>query len=143
MKTPKIRSDTSPIECAGGFVLDHGRVLLGLRAPDANTYPCVWDMFGGHVEDGETIEATLIRELSEELDITPSEFDFLTTLTEPDPQSNGNYLYHIYTVTAWSGGGPRRCGHEHTEIRWCTLDEALALNLGMPEYRSLLQKIMI
>ncbi len=137
MKDPTCPSGSKSIDCVGGLILDHGKILLGLRARDSKTYPNVWDIFGGHIEGEETIEAALARELQEELDITPSEFRFLTTFIEPDPRRNGKYLYHIYKVTSWSGLGPRLRGAEHTEICWHTLDEALALNLASPEYQDL------
>ncbi len=143
MKDPTCPSSSKPIDCACGLILGHGKILLGLRARDSKTYPNVWDILGGHVEGEETIEAALVRELREELDITPSGFKFLTTLTDPDPRGNGKYLYHIYKVTSWSGTGPRLCGAEHTEIRWHTLDEAFALNLALPEYRTLFRNNVV
>ena len=137
MKDPTYPSDPDSIDCAGGLMLRHGMILLGLRAPDSKTYPNVWDVFGGHVEGEETIEEALVRELREELDITPTVFEFLATFSESDPRRNGKCLYHFYKIMTWSGPGPRLCGAEHTEIRWHTLDEALALNLAVPEYRTL------
>ncbi len=56
----------------GAFIVSDGRVLLGLRAHDRDFYPGVWDVFGGHVEVGESKEAALRRELDEELGIAPA-----------------------------------------------------------------------
>jgi 8-oxo-dGTP pyrophosphatase MutT (NUDIX family) len=137
MKDLTCPSDPKPIDCAGGLIVSHGRILLGLRAPDSKTYPNVWDVFGGHVEGDETVEEALVRELDEELDIIPTRFEFIESFSEPDPRRNGKCLYHFFKVTSWSGPGPRLRGAEHTEIRWHTLDEALTLNLAAPEYRTL------
>jgi len=135
MKNPS--GPIKSIDCACGLILERGRILLGLRAPDNKIYPDVWDLFGGHVEDKESIEEALVRELREELDITPKTFEFLTTLLEADPPNNGKCLYHIYKITEWAGPGPRLRGAEHTEMRWHTLDEAVSSNLAVPEYRTL------
>ena len=140
MKEPDCPAEPNSIDCAGALILSQGKVLLGLRAPDSQTYPNVWDVFGGHVEGKETLEETLIRELREELDITPTAFEFLATYPEPDPRTNGSHLYHFFKVTMWTGPGPRLCGAEHTEIRWHTLDEALALNLAAREYMALFRE---
>jgi len=132
-----------PIDCAGGLVVSHGKILLGLRAPDNDSYPNLWDVFGGHVERRESIEEALVRELREELDITPTVFAFLATYSEPDPRSGGQCLYHFYKISAWTGPGPRLRGIEHSEIRWHTLDEALALDLAAPQYRALFRKHVV
>jgi 8-oxo-dGTP pyrophosphatase MutT (NUDIX family) len=38
-----------------------GRMLFGLRAPGRRLYSARWDVFGGRVEAGETIEQALAR----------------------------------------------------------------------------------
>lgn len=48
------------------------RILLGKRTPNREFFPNVWDVFGGHIEPDEERDQTLIRELKEELGITPT-----------------------------------------------------------------------
>lgn len=45
-----------------------GRVLLA-RRPEGKSMAGLWEFPGGKIEDGETAEAALIRELHEELGI--------------------------------------------------------------------------
>ena len=127
-------------DCACGLIVDQGQVLLGLRASGDDLYPGVWDIFGGHVEGAESLEQTLSRELGEELGIRPIDPVHMTTLPEPNPAMNGDRLYHVYKVTAWSGGTPRRLGSEHTEIRWFAPSDAVLLTLALPDYRDLLRR---
>ncbi len=127
------------VDCACGLLIDRGKVLLGLRSADRKAYANVWDLFGGHIEEAESAEEALLRELHEELDITPTDYRFLTTLLDPYPKKHGPARYHLFKVTSWSGPGPRLCGPEHTEIRWCTCQEAVALDLAMPAYREILR----
>jgi len=42
------------------FIRSDGKVLLGLRAPSKKVWPSHWDTVGGHVEDGESLEAALV-----------------------------------------------------------------------------------
>ena len=113
-----------------------GKVLLGLRSADKRTYPNCWDVFGGYVEAGETIEQELSRELAEEIGVAPVEFAKLSVIDEPDRARHGDGRYHMYIVTAWDGGEPRMLGEEHVDMRWFTPAEAAALPaLALPEYR--------
>ncbi len=127
--------------CACGVLVRDGRVLLGKRAADRTLYPGVWDVFGGHQEGAESIAETLVRELEEELDVTPLDYVELAVLDEPQPDVYGERAYHFFVVTAWRGPGPTMLGDEHTEIGWFTVEAALALDLALPAYRDLLQSI--
>jgi 8-oxo-dGTP diphosphatase len=49
-----------------GMVFRRGRVLLLRRRTDLPLYPGCWDLPGGHVEPGESLEAALVREVREE-----------------------------------------------------------------------------
>lgn len=61
-------SDGMPKKAAGIlFITDGGKVLVGQRAAyEGVDYPGVWGCFGGHHEEGETIELTALRECWEE-----------------------------------------------------------------------------
>jgi mutator protein MutT len=103
-------------------------LLLGRRAAH-RSYPDCWDIIGGHVEPGETLEQTLVREVEEETGVTPVQFARLTSLSAEDID------LHIYQVDAWSGGNPALRGDEHAELRWFTVAAACALpNLATAEY---------
>ena len=128
--------------CAVALIVSGGRVLLGHRSADLPTYPDVWDLFGGHVEPGETIEAALARELDEELQITPTVFEPMTELAEPEGSPHGAVRYKIFKVTAWQGSGPKLAGDEHTEIAWFTPAEAGRAKLAHRAYRDLIARAM-
>jgi 8-oxo-dGTP diphosphatase len=130
------------IHCVGGMILRHNKILLGLRAGHKKLAPNTWDIFGGHVEAGETWEDTLVRELQEELDINATAYGYVTAFDESDPSKNGPRRYHIFRVDEWDGVGPRLCGDEHVEKRWVTLEEVLALDLAAEEYPALLTNIL-
>ena len=60
------------------FVNSSGKVLLFLRddLPEL-PYPGMWDVLGGHVEDGESPRACIVREMKEELGMDLAGFNLL------------------------------------------------------------------
>ena len=89
----------------GALIIQADRILLGLRSPERAFYPNVWDVFGGHIEPGEHPDQTLIRELQEELGVTPTQWMALETIRESIPGRDNNppdeLIVHPYCVTAW------------------------------------------
>jgi len=122
--------------CAGGILLQGKGILLGRRASNRGFYPNVWDIIGGHCETGEEPEETLVREMKEEIDVTPCTFTKCAVLWEPAPECHGEAEYHVFVVTAWVGR-PVALGDEHAEIRWFRLEEAMELDLAHPAYRDI------
>jgi 8-oxo-dGTP pyrophosphatase MutT (NUDIX family) len=90
-------------------------------------WPDLWDAIGGHLEPGESIETALVRELNEELGVTPTAYRLIGSFPEPRPDLYGEALHHVFAVTAWSGGPPSNACDEHSQIRWFTEDQVLAL----------------
>lgn len=52
---------------ACAILLQRGRILLGLRVPHRRAYANKWDVLGGKVESGETVEMALAREPGAEI----------------------------------------------------------------------------
>ena len=119
-------------------------MLLARRASHKLRAPNCWDVIGGHVEPGETIEQALLREAQEEVGLTPLRFVPAGAILEPRPDLHGEATYHFFIVTEWSGGDASMLGDEHTELRWFSIEEARALkNLALAEYRNLFRKLAV
>jgi 8-oxo-dGTP diphosphatase len=133
-------------EVVAALIIQSKMILLGQRSSTRNFYPNVWDLFGGHVEPGEHPHKTLVRELQEELGITPTELTYEGTIEAALPEGEGvpsEQLYlHLYLVTAWSGTPVNLQPHEHDFIRWFSLDQAMQLNLAHPSYLRLFARYL-
>ena len=128
--------------CAGGLLVHKDRILLAKRSADRAFYPGVWDVIGGHCEGNEAPVDALVRELVEEIGVTPCVFEKSAVLAEPQPAEHGKAQYHIFMVTAWGDGEPRLRGSEHSELRWLSLEQALALPLAHPGYAELFRSTL-
>ena len=67
------------------FVNDKQQVLLFLRdnKPDI-PYPDTWDVPGGHVDEGETPEQCIVREMREEMGISLKNFQLFSAIEFDD-----------------------------------------------------------
>jgi 8-oxo-dGTP diphosphatase len=111
------------IEIAAALLRDSdGRLLLGRRAPHKRSAPGMWDVVGGHIEQGESRDTALVRELREELAIEACDWRWLESWRQP----SGEVFHHICVVTAWNGTPVLACD-EHTELAWFTPDELVLL----------------
>ena len=123
------------------LVIEGQRILLGLRSPSRAFYPNVWDMFGGHIEPDEQPEQTLVRELQEELDITPSKWTAMGVMQDSVPGRDAmpahDLVVYFFCVTAWEGRPLNRQPEEHSTIEWFFYEEAVQLDLGHPSYPQL------
>ena len=75
---------------------DKGDFLLALRDNKSwIPFPNHWDLIGGHVEEGETPEEALVREVKEELDIDLMEYTFYKKFEcfSGDAYDNIKYIY--------------------------------------------------
>ncbi len=91
-----------------------GRVLLA-RRPEGKQHAGLWEFPGGKVEEGETVEGALVRELREELGIEPCEsclqhFAFTTHIAD-----GIQLLMPLYVCRQWDGFVSP---HEGQEIKW-------------------------
>ena len=75
---------------------DKGEFLLALRDNKPGIpFPNHWDLIGGHVEEGETPEEALVREVKEELNIELKDYKFYKKYEclTGDAYKNIKYIY--------------------------------------------------
>lgn len=125
-----------------GLLVCEGEVLLTRRAqaPAAGTF----DLPGGFAEAGESLEAALCRELSEELalDLDPGGLRYLFSASNRYPFEGVVYR----TSDVWFGARlparpVLRCADDVAEAVWCTPAEALTRELAFPVVRTGLERI--
>ena len=112
VKSPKIIRVTAAI-----IELDD-KILIAQRKSEDDIFGGLWEFPGGKIEDGETPEECMARELMEELEIEVEVGTLITSNKHRYP--NGIFELLAYRVQ-------HICGNfvlnDHDEIRWITIDE--------------------
>jgi 8-oxo-dGTP diphosphatase len=102
---------------AAAIINDKGEVLVSQRKQGKHLGG-YWEFPGGKVEQGETLESALIRELKEELDIVPLSSRPLIRTRHCYPEKS--VLLDVWKIEAYSG---RARGVEGQSIAWRCVSE--------------------
>ena len=105
-------------ECVAFLLVADGGVLLEKRSMQKKFDPGLVAIPGGHIENGESREQALIREMEEELCVRPESFGYLCSLHHATKEMQ---LIHYYVVTRWSG---TMAALEAEEVAWYPLSQA-------------------
>jgi len=87
---------------AAALVDPDGRVLVQQR-PAGKPMPGLWEFPGGKVEEGETPEAALVRELKEELGIETWDSCLAPAAFASEPLGERHLILLLYVCRKWRG----------------------------------------
>ena len=99
---------------AAALIDGEGRVLLGQR-PEGKSMAGLWEFPGGKVEEGETPEAALIRELHEELGIETWQSCLAPLCFASHSYEKFHLLMPLFACRKW-GGIPQ--SREGQALKW-------------------------
>ena len=105
------------IHVVAGVINSRGLVLIAQRSERMSS-PLCWEFPGGKVEQDESEQAALKRELGEELDIEVDITGFLIRSQVVHLQMTIEMSIYACTI---SGGTPQ--AKEHKQLRWVLADE--------------------
>lgn len=109
-------AERRPVDVAVGVLFDADDRFLLTSRPEGKVYAGYWEFPGGKLEDGETVEAALRRELHEELGISIASAQAWKVELVDYPHAR--VRLHFCKVRAWAGELQMREGQS---ARWQTL----------------------
>lgn len=123
LSTEQIKKDRITVHAVAGLLMRDGKLLVAER-PEGKPYSGYWEFPGGKVEDSETGDAAIKRELREELgiEVIQAEPWFEHLHAYPDK----TVLLDLWRVTEFSG---EPHGRENQVLRWASYEEILHLRL--------------
>ncbi|PZF88291.1 NUDIX hydrolase [Micromonospora endophytica] len=116
---------TEPLHCAGALIVNpQGRLFFQRRSPHRRLFANCWDIVGGHLEPGETIEDALRREVTEEtgwrvVEILEQVGEYRYVGDDGLPRVETDWLVRVdgdLTAPVLEAG-------KHTEYRWLGPDD--------------------
>ena len=119
-KNKSLLLDNQVLLVVGVALIDvDGRILLAQR-PEGKRMSGLWEFPGGKVEEGETPEAALIREIKEELGIDITESCLAPFSFSSYAYDDFHLLMPIYLCRVWEGIPTPR---EQQNIKWVRLED--------------------
>ena len=115
-----------------------GRVLVQERLPKPTSSWSGLTFPGGHVEPGETVVASVIREVQEETGLTVSNLRNCGYIQWYNPEKQSQYFVFLFKTDTFTGNLKDSA---EGKMKWQTLDEMLSGKLApnMKEYLSVFQ----
>ena len=115
-----------------------GRVLVQDRLPKPSNAWCGLTFPGGHVEPGETVVASVIREVREETGLTITDVVPAGYIQWYNPDRQSQYFVFLFKTSSYSGDLK---GSAEGNVKWMTLNEMLAgpLAPNMKQYLAVFQ----
>ncbi|MFC6038874.1 (deoxy)nucleoside triphosphate pyrophosphohydrolase [Paenisporosarcina macmurdoensis] len=111
---------------------EHKEILCALRSP-VMALPNLWEFPGGKIEEGESHETALIREIQEELNIQ---------IEVGENVEDTYFEYEDFTIQLTSYFASINSGEmkatEHAELRWVTIDKLIDLEWAPADIPSVL-----
>ena len=125
--------------CNMCMVMDaKGRVLVQERLPKPSNPWSGLTFPGGHVEPGETVVASVIREVQEETGLTVSNLQNCGYIQWYNPVKQSQYFVFLFKTGTFSG---ELKDSVEGKVKWMTLDEMLSGKLApnMTKYLAVFQ----
>ena len=106
--------------------LDNGKVVLQYRSPERYKKWSGYAFPGGHIEEGESLVESVIREIYEETGLTITNPKLVAVKDWP-LDDGGRYIVFCYKATKFSG---QLRSSEEGEVSWVEKDQLEKLDLS-------------
>jgi len=109
------------------LIIYRGKLLLFLRDNDSSIPdPNTWSLVGGEVDGEESYEQAMVREMNEEINVTPKKTKYLGKIQTPNGISHAIFLVKPTNEEV----AKIKIGDEGQKVEFFGIDEIKKLNLA-------------
>jgi 8-oxo-dGTP diphosphatase len=121
--------------CAVAVIEKDGKILMGNKASGVGPYPNTWRIPGGGIEEGESPENAVKREVMEETGLRVDSVEKVGVYEDHEPDKNGEMTHYIFNVFKVEVSGKELVSEEFPELRWIDKSELLKSPLARPSIK--------
>lgn len=114
------------------YIVHDGKVLMHKRAKDKKKWPGFWIGPGGHVDAGEDVLLTAIREVKEETGVTLKEKDIKLKVLAFHHHIDRKEVWMEYLFRAVIPKSQKIISTVEGETKWIDIDKLLKMNKVFP-----------
>lgn len=117
---------------SGGVVIREGKALILQRSENENSFPGMWELPSGKLEEGESIEEALLREVKEESGLDVEILKPVNTFEYNKEKEGQSYHYtqHNFSVRAMDPSQEVLVSTEHQAFAWVDSSDLNNYNLS-------------
>lgn len=109
-----------------------GKILMGNKAKDVGPYPNTWRLPGGGVEEGESLEDAIRREIKEETDLDAISLEKIGVQEDDEPNKNGEMTHYTFHLFKAETEGQEAITEEFPDLIWVSKEELGKVPLARP-----------
>jgi len=125
------------------YIVHNGNVLMHKRAEDKKKFPGYWLGPGGHVDEGENVFATAIREVKEEAGVDISAKDIKLKVLAFHHHIDRDEVWMEYLFRATIPSQQKVTSNHEGESKWIPLQELMKMDKVFPPAKYYFQTVEI
>lgn len=121
--------------CVVAVIEKDSKILMGNKARDIGPYPNTWRLPGGGVEEGESLEDAIKREIKEETYLDVESVEEIGVYEDEEPDKNGEMTHYVFNVFKVKSSGKYAVSEEFPSLKWVDKKQLTNTPLARPSIK--------
>ncbi|MDO8621077.1 MAG: NUDIX hydrolase [Candidatus Levybacteria bacterium] len=121
--------------CVVAVIEKDGKILMGNKARDIGPYPNTWRLPGGGVEERESLEDAIKREIKEETNLDVEKVEKIGVYEDEEPDKDGEMTHYVFNVFKVKSSGKYAASEEFPSLEWVDKKQLVNTSLARPSIK--------